>query len=106
MARQSYTEKDWKLFRKYIAGWQDAYMERLNRKYIDLLSGDGKPSEKFWELEGMIREDKKDTGVVCDMRRSQLLFNLADLLREEAITMDDLEEFSDELKDELQLFCG
>lgn len=31
-------EKDWKLFRNKIAGWQDAYIDKLNKEYINLLS--------------------------------------------------------------------
>ena len=40
-------EKDWKLFRKKLGSWQEAYMDKLNKEYIDLLNGDGRPSEKF-----------------------------------------------------------
>ena len=36
-----FSEKDWKLFRSKIADWQEAYMEKLNREYINLLSGKG-----------------------------------------------------------------
>ena len=34
------SKKDWKLFRACIGEWQEAYMERLTKEYIDLLSGD------------------------------------------------------------------
>ena len=45
------SKSDWKLYRQKIAGWQEAYIERLNKEYIDLLSVDEKKaSEKFWEL--------------------------------------------------------
>ena len=44
-------EKDWKLFRSRIPDWQEAYMDRLNHEYIELLSGEGNPSDKFWALE-------------------------------------------------------
>ena len=64
-----FSEKDWKIFRSKIAGWQEAYMYKLNKEYIEILSGDGKPSEKFWELEKRIKEDKKDCGVQCEMSR-------------------------------------
>jgi len=47
MGYNNFTEKDWKLFRKKIAGWQEAYMDKLNRSYIDLLSEDKEASEKF-----------------------------------------------------------
>ena len=59
-----YTEQDWKLFKSRIAGWQEAYMDKLNKGYIELLSGEDLASDKFWELEKKIREDKKKPGVV------------------------------------------
>ena len=95
-------EKDWKLFRNKIAGWQDAYIDKLNKEYINLLSSDEKPSIKFWALEKRIRNDKNDAGVVVEMKRSKLIDNIAALLDESAITMDDLEEFSDEFKERVQ----
>lgn len=58
---------DWKIFRSRIGQWQEDYMDRLNHKYIELLSSDKAPSEKFWELEGMIREDKRNPGVQLQM---------------------------------------
>lgn len=94
-----FTEKDWKLFRSKIGEWQENYMDKLNKSYIDLLSKNAGPSEKFWELEKRLRDDKKKTGVVADMRRSELIYNILSLLHEGAISMDDLEEFSDELKE-------
>ena len=38
-----FSEKDWKLFRNKIADWQEAYMEKLNREYIELLSSEAMP---------------------------------------------------------------
>ena len=88
-----FSEKDWKLFRSKLPGWQEAYMEKLNQEYIELLSGEGNASDKFWALEKRIREDQKDCGVQCNMSRSN-----------GAITFDDLEEFSDDLKDTMKHF--
>ena len=51
-----FSEKDWKLFRSKIAGWQEAYMDRLNEEYMEILSGEGAASEKFWKLEKRIKE--------------------------------------------------
>ena len=62
-----FSEKDWKIFRSKIAGWQEAYMDKPNKEYIEILSGDGNPSEKFWALEKRIKKDKKDCGVQCEM---------------------------------------
>ena len=72
-----FSEKDWKLFRSKISDWQEAYMDRLNREYIKLLSGKGNASDKFWALEKRIREDKQDCGVQCEMSRSTQLYVIA-----------------------------
>jgi hypothetical protein len=94
-------EKDWKLFRSRIPEWQEAYMDRLNHEYIEILSGEGNPSDKFWKLEERIRQDKKDSGVQAEMKRSNMKFILMNLLDEGAVTAADLEGFSEELKDAL-----
>ena len=86
-----FSEKDWKIFRSKIAGWQEAYMDRLNKEYMEILSGEGAASEKFWKLEKRIKEDKKDCGVQCEMSRSNQLYIMLELLNEGAITMDDLQ---------------
>lgn len=100
----NFSEKDWKLFRKKIAGWQEAYMDRLNKEYIELLSGEGNASDKFWALEKRIREDKKDCGVQCQMSRSNQFYIMISLLDEGAITLDDLGEFSNDLKETVAHF--
>lgn len=87
-----FSEKDWKLFRNKIFDWQESYMEKLNKEYIVLLSGEGNASDKFWKLEKRIREDKKDCGVQCEMSRSNQFYIMLSLLNEGAITFDDLED--------------
>ncbi len=64
---QEFTEADWKLFRSKIGEWQEAHMDKLNKEYIELLNGDKLPSEKFWELEKRIKNDKKSAGVMLEM---------------------------------------
>lgn len=98
MQGQRFTEKDWKLFRNKIADWQEAYMDKLNREYIAILSGEGNPSDKFWELDKRIKEDRKKAGVQVRMSRSNLIYNIISLLNEGAINFGDLEDFSDGLK--------
>lgn len=101
-----FSEKDWKLFRSKIADWQEAYMDKLNKEYIEILNGEGNPSDKFWKLEKRIKEDKKDCGVHCEMSRSNQFYIMMSLLNEGAITMDDLDDFSDDLKDTIGHFAG
>lgn len=99
-----FSEKDWKLFRSKIADWQEAYMEKLNQEYVAILTGEGNASDKFREIEKRIREDKKDCGVQCEMSRSNQFYIMLSLLKEGAITLDDLEDFSDDLKETMKHF--
>ena len=96
---QHFSEADWKKKKKKIAIWQEAYMEKLVREYMDLLSEDGSASDKFWALEKRIKDDKRKTGVVVDMRRSMMMQNILQLLGEGAITLDDLDGFSEDLRE-------
>lgn len=66
-------------------------MDRLNKEYIELLSGEGNASEKFWALEERINKDKKDKGVILEMSRSQMLSNILSLIEEGAIGYEDLD---------------
>jgi hypothetical protein len=106
MQDQRYTEKDWKLFRGKIGKWQSDYMDKLEKEYIELLSQDRSSGDKFWELEKRIKADKKKVGVVADMRRSILMQNLLSLVIEGAIGIEDLDEFSDDLKDTIRSIYG
>lgn len=98
------TEKDWKLFRKMLPTWQERYMENLINDYEAILASDADASDKFWKLEGRIRKDKKKSGVcVTDMSRSQMFANIMVMLDEKVITLEDLEGFSDSLRERLEL---
>ncbi len=96
-----YPERDWKLFRKKAPVWQEAYMEKLVKEYIDILNSDANASDKFWNLRDRIEEDEHLTGVIMEMSRSKMIGNIISLAREGAITWDDLKDFSDELKERL-----
>ena len=104
MQERGFTEKDWKLFRSKIAEWQEAYIDRLNKEYIELSSEDANPSDKFWSLEERIKKDKQKTGVRAEMRRSNLIYNIISLINEGAIRFEDLEEFSDQLRETVRFF--
>lgn len=95
---QEFTKKDWTLFRNKVVDWQEVYMDKLNKEYIELLSGDAAPSDKFWILEKRIKADRKRPGVILEMRRSQLVYNLLSLIRDDVIGLEDLDEFSDDLR--------
>ncbi len=98
---QEINEKDWKLFRDRLPKWREAYMERLIDDYQRILSDTTAASERFWKLEQRIRHDKCSPGVQLEMRRSTMMQYLAALLREKVITSEDLDGFSDELRNTL-----
>ena len=66
------SKADWRLFRERIPGWQEAHMEKLNKEYIELLSGDEPASKKFWALEERIRSDKNTPGVRLQLKKSEI----------------------------------
>lgn len=80
-------------------------MDKLNKEYIETLQRDENPAKNFWDLEERIFQDKKSVGVVVDMRRSKMIENIVSLLADEAITIDDLDGFSEELKDDVKAWA-
>ena len=79
-------------------------MGRLCDEYIELLSGDGDPSEKFWKLDKRIRSDKRNPGVQLEMTRTNFIYNIISLISNDVISMKDLEDFSDKLKETVRVF--
>ena len=97
------SKKDWKLFREKLSDWQENYMEGLVKEYANFLNDDKKSaSEKFWELEKRIKEDKRHPGVIMEMSKSEVIWDIVRLIRLKVITYDDLSDFSDELQMEVK----
>ena len=98
------TKRDWALFRAKLPTWQENYMEQLNRMYLEILNGEGSPSEKFWALEARMKRDKYHPGVCVELRRQNMLTTLVTLMRDHIISEEDLCDFSDEVKQVVALF--
>lgn len=82
-------------------------MDRLNKEYIALLSEkDKKASEKLWELEKRIKDDRRHPGVIMRMTKSEAIWNIVSLIRLDVITFDELNKFSDELRQEVEMIIG
>ena len=97
------SKKDWKPFRENLSDWQEKYMEGLVKEYINFLNDDKKPaSDKFWEMEKRIKEDKHQLGVIMKMRKSEAIWDIVCLTRLKVITYDDLSEFSGEFQQEVK----
>ena len=97
MPNMNYPESDWKLFKAKIPGWQEAYMERFCKEYVGILCEPASSANRFWKIEKRIKNDKKKVGVIAEMRRFEMFNNIVSLIREGAITSDDLEGFSEEI---------
>ena len=93
------TKADWKLFRERIGEWQEAHMEKLNKEYVELLSGDEPASKKFWALKERIDKDRRTPGVQLTLEKSEVDWDLVRLMKDGVITVADLEGFSEELKE-------
>ena len=91
-------ENDWKLFRKLLPIWQENCMKKLLEEYKEILQKDALPSERFWELEKRLNSDKKCASVYVVRSRSRMFENILNLAAEKAITIEDLEGFSDDIK--------
>ena len=93
------SKQDWLLFRKKIGELQEAYMEKQILEYAELLRSKSLASEMFWKLEKRIKNDKRSRGVVLEIRKQNVIYDLAAMILDGIITLDDLEDFSDDLKD-------
>ncbi len=96
------SKADWKLFRERLPEWQENYMARLCDEYAAILTGKERGSEAFWTIEKRIREDKKQPGVMAQVSKSEMPWIVLGLLRDQAITLEDLDGFSDDLKGRME----
>lgn len=99
MQPKTFNEQDWKLFREKVPTWQEKYMEKINQKIQKLLENPSKTaSEKFWQIEKNIHNEKRNPGVLIEMKRSSMCTNILSLLKSKCIKIDDLSDFSEDLQ--------
>lgn len=91
--------------KKRLPSWQEAFMASRIKEYTKLLSDEYKlASNRFWQLDKMIKEDRKKSGVIVELSPSYKHLILLNLLREGAIIESDLEGFSEELIEVVRYF--
>lgn len=61
--------------------------------------GTGNASDKFWELEERIKKDKKHPGVMIELSKGNMIFDIVALINSGVITAADLEGFSNDLRE-------
>lgn len=91
------SKKDWALYRERLPEWQERYMERLIAQYKNIIDSKSPASDKFWELDKRIRAEKKKPGVVVEMSKQEMIYQIVGLLHDKAITLNDLDGFSEDL---------
>ena len=95
------TKADWKLFQQLLPDWQERHMELLCDEYAAILTGPQRGSHAFWEIEKRIKADRKHPGVIVRMKKKEMPYIILDLIRDNVITLGDLDGFSDGLKERL-----
>ena len=96
-------ESDWRLFRKRFPEWRDRHLAKKNHEIASILADESKtPTERFWDVEGKLKKDVK-TLTICfdDYSRSKMEWSLLIMRGHGVIDMDDLEEFSTELRERI-----
>ena len=56
------------------------------------------PSERFWTLNKRIREARRKPGVQLELRKQNVVFDLTHLIADGAVSLDELDGFSEELQ--------
>lgn len=99
-------ESDWKLFSEKYYEWKNRYLERFFPDYKAILDSDETATDKFFELKKRIEKDSRAPVFRLPGRfsRNDMHLNIMALLNNGIITLDDLSEFSDEVK-EMAVFC-
>ena len=101
MSTYQTTKADWKLFQELLPRWQERYMARLCDEYAAILTGPKRGPKAFWEIEKRIKSDRKRPGVLVHMEKKEVPYIILGLIRDKVITLDNLEGFSDGLKERL-----
>lgn len=99
-------KSDWKLFQERVPGWQERYMERLIKEYVELLNSPVNASDRFWKLEKRIKQDKRHPGVLIELSKSDAIWDIAVFVKQKVITMDELDGFSEDLIDAVKLILS
>ena len=100
------SKADWKLYRERVSDWQEQHLEQLKKEYFNLLTSTGHVSDHFWDLQKRIKQDKKHPGVLIELRKSTAIWDIAYFVRDQVITLDDLEGFSEDLIDAVKLILS
>lgn len=97
-------ESDWKVFRKRVPELRERYLRVRNAELAALVADEAlTPTERFWNLEERAREIAKILRECLDgYSRSKMVLSMILMRRHGMLSDEDLEQFSDELREHLR----
>ena len=98
-------ESDWKVFRKLRELALERYCQRVLKNVRQLVDKDsGSYHERYLKLWKILRSRDKTLGLCFDdPRRSQAFIQLANIVAEDLLTEDELDQFSDEMRERIEV---
>jgi len=97
-------ENDWKIFRDMAPVIRERYLSKKNQELLDML-GDEQQShtERFWDVEERTKEIAKILRACLDGHsRSKMDLFMMVMLSHGMLTDDDLDKYSEELREQLR----
>ncbi|MCG2590758.1 hypothetical protein [Rhodohalobacter sulfatireducens] len=95
------TKRDWKIFRDMLPELRERYLAERNQTFITLLKSDERtPTEQFWDtLEAMKKEAKILQDCLNGYTKSNMDMRILLMLRHGLMKEEDLDGFSEELRE-------
>ena len=96
-------ERDWKTFKNMIPHLRERYLKSKNYEIIKILQDENKnQTERFWSARDKFESERKILVDCLDgYSRSRMLLHLALMYRYKMLKEDDLNEFSEELRNKI-----
>jgi len=96
-------ESDWQIYKKRVPEWRERYLAQKNEEIVAALSNiDKTPTEQFWDAKHVIEGEAKIlTDCLDPHSRSNMFLSLLLMIRYELIEESDLNEFSEELREQI-----
>ena len=104
MNHEKPAEPDWKAFRKIVPELRERYLGKVNSELMALLQNPKhSPTEQFWDVEERIEREVKVLRTCLDGHsRSKMRIFLALMYQHRMLLDDDLDQFSEELRDRIK----
>lgn len=103
---QNPKESDWRQFCAMVPDLRERYLKAKNQELVNMLTrSDQTPTEQFWAtLEQMKKESQILRDCLDNHSRSKMSMSMMLMLRHGMLKKEDLNKFSDELREQLMVF--